>query len=159
MKIVTNTEERQLVVERMFEAPRARVWRAYSDPEILKQWWGPKGWTLPVCKVDFRPGGVWHYCMRSPDGKESWGVAVYQEIAEPERIVYTDAFSDAEGSINDSLPKMQATVTFEAIDVDKTKLTIRTQYNSLEDLQKVLAMGVEKGIGQTLDRLAQTLAS
>lgn len=152
------TSERAFMMERVFDAPRELVFDAFSKAEHLKHWWGPKDWTLPVCTIDFRPGGVWHYCMKSPDGQyEAWGKAVYQEIVRPERIVYTDYFSDAEGNINEDLPQTVGTVEF-IEQGGKTKVAMRAEYPTHEDLQKVLDMGMEEGIRQTWDRLAAHLA-
>src|ERR1700694_3641082 len=94
----TTTSDQDIVITRVFDAPRELVWKAWTEPERLMRWWAPKGFTTPVCKVDLRPGGVFHYCMRSPEGRDIWGIAVYREIVEAERIVYTDAFADAEGN-------------------------------------------------------------
>ncbi len=82
-----------------FAAPRARVWRAWTDPAELKQWFGPAGYTLPTCRMDLRPGGTFHYCMRSPDGKDMWGKWTFREIAAPERLAIVTSFSDAQGGI------------------------------------------------------------
>ena len=88
-------EEQILVLERTFDAPRDLVFAMFKEPEHLKHWWGPNGWDLPVCQMDFRPGGIWHYCMKCMDqnqsefyGMESWGKAVYKDIDEPEKIIY-----------------------------------------------------------------------
>jgi uncharacterized protein YndB with AHSA1/START domain len=113
--------------------------------------------------VDFRPGGVWHYCMKCVDqnqgefyGMESWGKQVYKEIAEPERIVYTDYFSDAEGNVNDALPSTEGTVEF--IDLGgKTKIVSRSEYVSAEALKTVMDMGMLEGVTQTWDRLEERL--
>lgn len=156
--VSTNMADRELVIERIFDAPRELVFKAFAEPERLARWWGPKGWTLPVCKMDFRPGGVWHYCMRGPEGGESWGKAVYREIVEPERIVYTDAFADADGNPIEGMPEMLITVEF-AEHEGKTKLTSRTRFASVADLEATLAMGVVQGITETWDRLAEHLAS
>jgi uncharacterized protein YndB with AHSA1/START domain len=157
------TEGQELILERVFNAPRELVFRAFSEAEHLKQWWGPRGWTLPVCKVDFRPGGVWHYCMKCEDerqgdfyGMESWGKAVYEEIVSPEKIVYVDFFSDAEGNEVQNFPSARITMTFEEQD-GKTKLVSRARYASVEALQQVMAMGMEQGIKETWDRLAEHL--
>ena len=104
----TLPSEREFVVERVFDAPRELVWQAWTEPEHLAHWWGPQGWTLPVCTVDFRPGGIWHYCMRGPEGEESWGKATYREIVEPERIVYLDAFADEAGNPVEGMPEDEA---------------------------------------------------
>lgn len=79
-KMITRVEGLELVLERVFDAPRELVFKVFSEAEHLKQWWGPRGWIVPFCSVDFRPGGVWHYCMKCVDekqgdffGMESWG--------------------------------------------------------------------------------------
>jgi uncharacterized protein YndB with AHSA1/START domain len=90
-------EEQELVITRIFVAPRDLVFKAWTEPERMKRWFGPKGFTLPFCKIDLRPGGAYHYCMRSPEGKDYWGTGVYREIVKPERIVCTDNFADEKG--------------------------------------------------------------
>lgn len=156
-------DDRVLVLERIFNAPRDLVFTMFKEPEHLKHWWGPRGWELPVCKVDFRPGGVWHYCMKCIDpnlgqfyGMESWGKGVYRDIIEPETIVYTDYFSDAEGNINENMPATE--VTMEFIDLgDQTKLVSRSEYVSAEALKTVMDMGMLQGITETWDRLEERI--
>jgi len=89
-------EDRVLIITRTFDAPRALVWRAFSDPFHLRQWWGPKGFTNPVCELDFRPGGHWHHVMRGPDGREYPTDSTFIEIVPEERIVYRNAPSKGE---------------------------------------------------------------
>jgi uncharacterized protein YndB with AHSA1/START domain len=156
-KTVVTHHDRTLIAERVFNAPRDLVFRAYSEPDSLRQWWGPKGWGLPVCEMDFRPGGTWLYCMRSGDGQESWGKAVYHEIVPPERIVYTDYFADAQGNPVPGLPESHVTVQFTA-QGGQTKLTVSTLFPSAADLQAVLEMGLEAGLTETWDRLEEYLA-
>jgi uncharacterized protein YndB with AHSA1/START domain len=151
------TAERSLEFERVFKAPRALVFKAWTEPERLRQWWGPAGWTLPVCNLDLRPGGVWHYCMRGPEGEESWGKAVYQEIVEPERLVYADRFSDAEGNLNEDMPELLVTVTFADQD-GATKVSMRVDTPTVEQLQTLVSMGMIAGMNETLDRLEAHLA-
>ena len=86
------------VVERVFEAPREVVFEAWTEPERLKRWWGPKGFTTPFCAVDLREGGVFLYCMRSPEGRDFWGRGVFRDIVVPERLVFVMSFADAEGN-------------------------------------------------------------
>jgi len=108
--------------------------------------------------MDFRVGGVWHYCMRGPnEGDESWGRAIYDEIDAPQRIAYTDAFSDAEGNVNEAMPQTKSSVEF-ATEGDRTRLTMTATYASPEELQKVIDMGMIPGITETLDRLDEHLA-
>ncbi|MGE7274871.1 SRPBCC family protein [Brevibacillus panacihumi] len=104
--------------QRVFDAPREFVFKLFKEPEYLKRWWGTHGWELPVCNIDFRPGGVWHYCMKCVDqnqeeyGMESWNKTIYKEIVEPEKIVYTDYFSDKDGNINEAMPAPEVTMEF-----------------------------------------------
>lgn len=158
-------EGKEVILERVFAAPQELVFKAFSEAEHLKHWWGPRGWTLTVCNVDFRPEGVWHYCMKCMDknqgdfyGMESWGKAVYQEIVEPEKIVYVDYFSDAEGDINEQLPPSTITTTFTEQD-GKTKVVSRAEFASKEAVETVVKMGMEQGIKETWDRLAEHLES
>ncbi|WP_339268875.1 SRPBCC domain-containing protein [Paenibacillus sp. FSL K6-1330] len=164
-QMITRVEGQVLVLERVFNAPRELVFKVFTDGEHLKQWWGPRGWEVTVSKMDFRPGGSWHYCMKCLDknqgdffGMESWGKSVYQEIEEPEKIVYIDYFSDAEGNIAEGMPATTVTMSFEEQD-GKTKLISRAVYESPEALKIVLDMGMEEGITQTWDRLEEYLAA
>lgn len=153
----TDVSERELVMERVFNAPRELVFKAWTEPEHLAHWWGSKGWTLPVCTVDLRPGGEWHYCMRGPEGEESWGKATYREIVPPERLVYVDAFSDAEGNVNPALPQMVIAVEFFEHE-GQTKVVSRSLFATVEERDTVLAMGAVEGMNETLDRLEAYLA-
>jgi uncharacterized protein YndB with AHSA1/START domain len=87
----TESAERVLEIERIFDAPRSLVFKAWTEPEHLVHWYGPRGFTLPSCKLDLRPGGSWRSCMLSPEGREYWVKGVYREILEPERLVFTYA--------------------------------------------------------------------
>jgi uncharacterized protein YndB with AHSA1/START domain len=152
----TQIGEREFVMERIFDAPRELVFKAWSEPKHVTQWWGPKGWTLPYCRMDFRPGGVWVYGMRGPDGTEGWGRATYREIVEPERIVYVDAFADEHGEPLEGMP--ETTIIVEFIDLGgKTKLKSTAQFASRADLEQTVGMGMEEGMGETWDRLSEYL--
>ena len=87
------------VITRTFDAPRDKVWKAWAERDRLMQWFTPKGFKMTTAKLDLRPGGMFHYCMRSTDGKEMWGKFVYREIAAPNRIVVVNSFSDEKGGI------------------------------------------------------------
>ncbi|OAB40247.1 SRPBCC domain-containing protein [Paenibacillus antarcticus] len=158
-QMVSKVDGNTLILERVFQAPRELVFKAFSDAEHLKHWWGPKGWTIPVCNMDFRPGGTWHYCMKCEDktqgdfyGMESWGKAHYREISAPSQIIFTDCFSDAEGNVMDNMPETLVTLDF--IEKDgKTKLVNTAIYTSPEALQTVLDMGMIQGMSETLDNL------
>ena len=94
---VIGPAERACVIGRVFDAPRELVFKAWTDPADLKRWWGPKGFTWVGCKTDLRPGGLFHYCMRSPHGHEMWGKFVYREIVAPEQLIFVNSFSDQDG--------------------------------------------------------------
>lgn len=151
-----------LVLERVFDAPPSLVFEAFAKAEHLQRWWSP-GWSMPVCNLDFRPGGVWHYCMKCTDessehyGVESWGRAVYVEIKEPELLVFIDSFSDADGNVVDTFPSTKVTNSFNEVD-GKTKLVSRSEYASADALKQVLDMGLLEGVTLTWNNLAALLA-
>jgi uncharacterized protein YndB with AHSA1/START domain len=160
-RVAAKSEGQELVITRIVDAPRDLVFKAWTEPERVVRWYGPKGYTMPFCKIDLRPGGVFHYCMRSPEGRDHWGKGTYFEIVAPERVVYTDAMSDAEGNIidpaqfgmNDWPAETIVTVTF-ADHEGKTKITLHQTI--LESIAK--RTGAERGWIETLDRLAEDLA-
>lgn len=156
--ITAKTEGHILYLESKFDAPRELVYEAYTKAEHLARWWGPAGWTVPVCKVELHPGGSWHYCMESPDGTvKSWGKAIYREINEPEQLVYNDYFSDEEGHIDPEAPGLLITLGFHEED-GATKVVNRAEYASPEALRNSLNM-VVAGMNQTWERLADYLQS
>ena len=127
-------DTRELVITRLFNAPRQRVWQAFTEAERLAQWWGPKGFKMMVTKLELRPGGTFHYGMQapagSPMGEVMWGLFVYREITPPERIVFVNSFSDEQGGITrhpmapDWPQEMLNVITFEEED-GKTRVTLR----------------------------------
>src|SRR5207253_4309776 len=94
---VTTPTDREIVLTRVFDAPRDLVFDAFSKPELLKRWFGPRGWSLVVCEVDFRVGGAWRFVLEGPDGTRMGMSGVYQEIAPPERSVHIEKFDDYPG--------------------------------------------------------------
>lgn len=156
-EVTTPLSEREFVLEHVFNAPRELVFTAFSACEHVSHWWGPTGWTLPVCEMDFRPGGVWFYCMRGPGGEDACGKATYREIIKPERIVYTDAFADTDGNVQTQMPQMIITLTFTEHN-GKTTLTNHVEFASVADKEATLGMGMVEGLTQTLDRLEAHLA-
>lgn len=110
-----------LILERFFHAPVERVWKAWTEPEMVKKWWGPREYTSPVAKIDFRVGGRTINCMRGPDGRDTWSTGVYQEIIPLKKVVVTDSFADEKGNVvpgsyygmDDDFPlELLLTVTF-----------------------------------------------
>jgi uncharacterized protein YndB with AHSA1/START domain len=90
VSIAIEQTDTELTFTQVLDAPRELLFKVFSESEHVKQWWGPEGWTMPICTIDFRPGGTWHYCIRNANGEEHWTKAVYREIVPPARIVYTD---------------------------------------------------------------------
>ena len=159
---IEETADREFVLTRVFDAPRELVFKAWTNPKHLMRWWAPKGCTTPFCKVDLRPGGKFHYCMRLPEGREIWGMGIYREIVVPSRLVYADSFADAQGNpvppahygMSASHPaESLVTVTFEEHE-GKTWLTLRHAIPVSVEERK----GAEQGWGEMLDRLAEDLA-
>lgn len=149
-----NFAEREVVITRIFDAPRALVFKAWIDPKHLKRWWGPKMFTNPVCEVDARVGGTWRIVMRGPDGVDYPCGGVYREIVEPERLVFTNIATDNDGNpILDGL----TTVTF-AEERGKTKLTLTTRAVALVEYAAAYLQGMEAGWTQSLETLAEELA-
>jgi len=157
-----STPNREIIVTRVYDATREEVWEAWTRPERLMRWWAPPGCTTPSCSVELRPGGRFHFCMRTPDGKDIWGVGIYREIVKHEKIVYLDSFADAEGNpVSPSRYGMSAshpeetlvTVTFAAQD-GKTKVTLRHSFPDTVVERK----GTEQGWNEMLDMLSEHLA-
>ena len=130
----TASKEPTLVITRIFDAPRELVFKVWTDPKHIVNWWGPGGFTAPSATVDLRIGGALHYCMRGPDGKDYWTKGFFHEIIVPEKIVCTMFFSDKDGNLRSATDygmgadfpgEMLDTVTFDALPGNKTKLTIR----------------------------------
>lgn len=166
MSIQTDSEiessAEELVITRVFDAPRDLVFRAWTDPAQLMRWWGPNGFTTPSVTVDLRGGGVFHYCMRAPDGQDYWGIGIYREIVPPEKIVYTDSFADAQGNlVSPSHYGMSASHPAESLVTlmftehqGKTTVTLRqTVPDSAEERE-----GMQQGWTEMLGRLADELA-
>lgn len=154
---ITNIEQKdnQLILSRVFDAPKELVFSMFTGDHIAK-WWGPTHWPVKVSHMDFRPGGEWHYCMVGPDGEEAWGKALYDEIDEPNKIIYRDVFSDKEGNVDTSLPQGRVEILFEDED-GKTKLTTRGTYESADAVNKLVEMGMLEGIKDTWEQLDDLL--
>ena len=151
---ITPKEGYELVLTRVFDALRELVFKAWTDPKIVAQWWGPHRFTNPVCELDARPGGAMRIHMRGPDGTVYPMTGNYQEIVEPERIVFTSAALDAAGN---PMFEMLTTVTF-AEQGRKTKQILRTRViKSTAEAARYLA-GMEVGWTQSLERLTAYLA-
>jgi uncharacterized protein YndB with AHSA1/START domain len=162
------TEHPDFVMSRVFDAPRELVWKAFTEAERMKQWWGPKGFTVFASRMDLRVGGTYLYGMRAPDGSPMWGKMVFREVAPPERMVFINSFSDEAGGttrhpLNQAWPlEMHTTLTFEEQPGGKTRFTVRWRpFNATADEQKTFDAShdsMQKGWTGTLDQLAAYLA-
>ncbi len=148
---VTTPSEREIVLTRVFDAPPSLVFDAFTKPELLKRWFGPRGHSLVVCEVDLRVGGSWRFVVRGPDGADMGMRGVYRELAPPNRSVHTESFDDFPGE------SVVTTVLTE--DRGKTTLTATVLYPSQEIRDAVIKSGMEHGAAETYDKLAELLAS
>ena len=152
----------ELTITRIFDAPREKVWKAWTTPEEVKKWWGPKYFTAPVSKIDLRVGGKYLSCMRGPDGKDYWSTGVYRELVPMERIVVTDSFADEKGNVvpashygmaGDFPLELLVTVTFEELG-NKTKMVLRHEGIPFGMMREM----TETGWSESFDKLAEQIA-
>jgi len=159
----TPSREPTLTLTRVFDAPRELVFKVWTDPKHIANWWGPGGFTAPYVTVDLRVGGALHYCMRGPDGKDFWTKGFFHEIIVPEKIVCTMFFSDKDGNMRtpadcglgpDFPTEMLDTVTFDKVAGNKTKLTLR-RATPLSISKKYME---DQGWNSSLDKVAAEVA-
>jgi uncharacterized protein YndB with AHSA1/START domain len=148
---VTTPADREIRVEREFDAPRDQVFATYTDPELIPQWWGPRDTTTVVDQMDVRPGGSWRFVMRGSDGTESGFRGTYREVTPPERIVQTFEWEPMAGHVS------VETATFEDLG-DRTRVVTTSIFHTTEERDGMLASGMEGGLNETYDRLDEVLA-
>lgn len=156
----TDTQsQREIILTRVFDAPRELVFKVWTEPNHVAQWWGPQGFTTRVTGLDLRPGGKWRYVMIGPDGTEYPAKGVFREVVPPERIVTTDEFDQGfDQVVNADLPQgIVMTAIFEDLN-GKTKLTLQIMHESAEERRKHEEMGVIAGWNSSFDCLDQYLA-
>ncbi|MEO3433983.1 SRPBCC family protein [Inquilinus sp. CAU 1745] len=144
------TAAHELVLTRLIDAPREKVFRAWTDPEIIPQWFAPLPWTVSKAEVDVRPGGSSLIVMRSPDGTDYPNPGVYLEVVENEKLVFTDAFTEA--WVPSEKPFFTGVLTFED-EGGKTRYTARALHWTAEDRERHEKMGFHEGWGQCADQL------
>lgn len=156
-------EPERMMVTRVFDAPRELVWKAWTESEYVMQWWGPKGFTVPFCRMDFRVGGKFLCCMRSPDGQEFWNGGEYHEIVPYEKIVSTMYFADSNGNKvepeqygieHEAIEGAYDVTLFEDLGNGQTKLT----FIGNESAQDAAESGQLEGWKQILDKVAVVVA-
>jgi uncharacterized protein YndB with AHSA1/START domain len=149
---ITTPSDREVAMTRTFDAPRRLVWEAWTDPRYVPRWMtGPEGWTMPVCEIDLRPGGSWHFVWRRADGSEMEMRGSYREVAPPDRLVCTEKWGD-------EWPETINTLTLVERD-GRTTVTQTILYPSKEARDAALGTGMADGASQSLDRLETLLAT
>jgi uncharacterized protein YndB with AHSA1/START domain len=169
-KPITEPEEQDLVISRTFDTPRDLVWKAWTEPERLAEWWGPRGCTIRVKKLELRVGGMFHYAMEYSTGSAMWGRFIYREIKAPERLAFVNSFSDEVGGITrapfpqlrDTWPlEVLTTVTFTEAG-DKTGMILRARPINATAEERAAFVGMlssmQMGYGASFDALDAVLA-
>jgi uncharacterized protein YndB with AHSA1/START domain len=151
LKVTTPTDQ-EIVMTRVFDAPRRLVFDAWTNPKHVPQWMlGPDGWTMPVCEIDLRVGGAWHFVWRGSDGSEMSMRGVYREITPPDRLVSTESWGG---------PYPETVNTLTLVEKDgKTTATLTILYPSKEAREAALQTGMKDGVAMSFDRLAEYLRS
>ena len=160
--MATATDPEAFVVTRAFDAPRALVWKAFTETDRLAQWWGPKGFKLTHAALDLKPGGMFHYGMAAPDGKPMWGRWVFREVEPPARLVFVSSFSDPEGGIGpcpfpmDWPPEVLSEILFTEEDGRTTLHMTGLPIDATEAQQQIfqgMKPSMQMGWGGTFDQL------
>ncbi|WP_435974752.1 SRPBCC domain-containing protein [Streptomyces sp. Qhu_M48] len=152
--LLTTPADRELVVTRTFDAPPARVWRAWTEPEHVREWYGVSALTTTVVEIDLRVGGAWRWGQTAPDGQEIVFSGTYEEVVPVERLDYTEVFEQMADS-----GAVRVTLTFDATPDGGTALTSTSYWLSNEARDQALAAGMEAGVREQYDRLAEHLTS
>ena len=156
MDFSVEKENSKINVKREFAAPLDKVWSAWTESEILDQWWAPKPWKAKTKSMDFNVGGFWLYTMTGPDGTEIWSKADYISIDPRKNFKGLDAFCDSKGVVNPEFPRSEWSVSFSASG-DSTFVNIETKYEKLADLEAIIKMGFKEGFTMALENLDDLL--
>ncbi len=159
---VLTHEGTKLTIERVINAPKDKVWEAYADADVFAKWYSTDGWTTRVKHFDFSAGGYTLFAMKCEDesqemfGQESWNKSEFSTVIPKDVFTYKDSFSDEDGNLNENMPSTEVTVTLEETG-DATKITSVSIFGSEAGLQQALAMGMEEGVKQTFNKLANVV--
>ena len=148
---ITTPSDREIRIERVFNAPRDRVFATFTDPELIPEWWGPRGTTTVVDRMDLRAGGGWRFVNRNSEGSETAFRGTYREVTPPERVVQTFEWEGMPGHVS------VETATFEDLG-DRTKVTTVSIFHTTEERDGMIASGMERGLNETYSRLDEVLA-
>ena len=149
---ITTPSDREIRIERTFAAPRDRVFAVYTDPELIPEWYGPRGGTTIVDRMEVRAGGAWRFVYRDANGSETAFRGTYREVTPPERIVQTWEWEGMPGHVS------VETATFEDLERGRTKVTTVALFHTTEERDGMLASGMEGGANETYERLDEVLA-
>ena len=163
VQVTKDLENKALIIEYTANAPKEKVWRAYSEKELFEKWWGPEGWNTTTKAFEFKPGGRVHYGMKCVDenqgewfGKESWGLMEIQSVEEGKNFTFKDYFCDDQGTISTDMPAL--TITNEFIEEDgKTRVVTRCVAESAEHIEELIKMGMVEGYKSQLNKLESLL--
>jgi len=151
-------EDRTITVERSFNAPLDPVWAAWTEADILCQWWAPKPYRCVIKSLDFREGGQWLYCMEGPEGDRHWGIFDFETIRPKSFFSGYDAFSDDEGMADITKPRMHWENSFTE-EQGRTVVKILIRCATAEDLERIIKMGFKEGFTMGLEQLDELLAA
>lgn len=163
-KVTKDLENKTLTIERVFDAPVEKVWKAYADKDMFEKWWGPEGWETTTKEFDFRPGGRIHYGMKCVDenqgewfGQESWGIMEIESVDAPAGFRAKDHFADADGNMNGEMPTQIFEVELKD-EEGKTRLVSRSVLDTVEQLEELVKMGMVEGFDSQMNKLEKMLA-
>ena len=156
-RVSKDMEAKTIRVEREFDAPVEKVWRAWTDSTMLDQWWAPHPWRAETKSMDFRPGGFWLYCMRGPANESHWARVDYQTIEKLKHFEAMDSFCDENGIKTSALPSMNWRNDFQGMG-DSTKVIVNISFDKEADIRTLLEMGFEQGFTSAMDNLDELLA-
>ena len=151
-QITKNLKEKSILVSRFFDAPIEKVWQAYTDSELLDQWWGPSPWKAETKSLNFEKGGYWVYAMVGPENEKQWSRMNYLSINTYKSIDVEDAFCDENGNLNREMPIGKGRIIF-IPEKNGVRVEFKSTYPSEEDLNKLVEMGFEEGISVCYDQL------
>lgn len=152
MNFVVDKDNKQIKVEREFDAPLPMVWSAWTQSELLDQWWAPKPWQARTKTMDFKPGGSWLYAMIGPDGETHWSKADFETVVPQKSFSALDAFCDENGNLNTDFPRSLWENTFTATG-DSTRVNVVITYDKLADLEQIIKLGFKEGFTAGLENL------
>ena len=150
--VIKDLEEKSILVSRTFSAPLEKVWRAYTESEILEQWWAPKPWKAETKTMQFSVGGHWLYAMLGPENEKHWGRMDYTAITPHLSFEIKDSFCDHEGNVNSSLPVATGTIVFTPT-ASGTLVEFKMFYSNEKEIETMIEMGFEQGITACLEQL------